>query len=222
MQHRKPVASLLAAVTAKQEQQPKKVLSSKSDGATSAKHLAKGGDFYSYNAFVGRKGSRPSSAKRWAMAPSVPRTFDEWAQKDDPDRLNIKWGPKESEFRKKGVQCLEQATERVLQEVNSYHDGKNRRALAEEECRRQRHVASGEPWRSARYGAKRTRFGHLPGSRFHGGPASLCAKGSGLFSEVPLLEALESELRRKLAGLGEDGPSRLSKRPASAPAGRRS
>eukprot|EP00930_Biecheleria_cincta_P039216 TRINITY_DN26980_c0_g1_i1.p1 TRINITY_DN26980_c0_g1~~TRINITY_DN26980_c0_g1_i1.p1 ORF type:complete len:229 (+),score=26.21 TRINITY_DN26980_c0_g1_i1:186-872(+) len=174
--------------------------------------------FYSYDAFLGRDGnSRPGSARRgWSVGSSVPRSFDEISSKQPADALPLKYGPKEEDYRQIGERLTAQAHEAAVQESIQARDGKVRRGNAEAVCRSQHHKDSGEPWRACRYGNRRGGPKHLPGNRYKGGPIRASSSGSGLFSEVPLLETSESAARIRDARESELPKRRLS-RPSSAP-----
>lgn len=157
---------------------------------------------------------RPQSsgaAKRWAVAPSYPRTFDELAENDwqhcSPGQLSTRWGPREKEFREKGERLNQKVNEQQLICLEREKDGLMKRSAAEEVQRAMRHVTSGEPWRSGHYSTTRQHEVtplHVP-----------AAKGcGGLFSEAPLLEAMASEMRYREAE--ERGEVRRRKGPLAA------
>lgn len=127
------------------------------------------------------------------MTSTVPRIFDDHAASETPEGLVRKWGAREPEFRGVGARCMEKEREERLAEAANARDGRMRRQAAEEVRRGHCHAASGEPWRSARYGGRRSTPRHLAGGRYTG------AACGGLFSEVPLLEATESAARRRVA-----------------------
>lgn len=131
---------------------------------------------------------RPKSAggpRGWRVACYVPRTFDAWAAAETVERLDLKWGPKEKAYRQDGLrQAIEDAAAKKV-EAERWSDGKFRRSFAEAVRRQEVHYRSGQPFRSARHSGISSLPGHLaktPGA-------------TGLFSEMPLLEATESAAR---------------------------
>ncbi|CAE8708914.1 unnamed protein product, partial [Polarella glacialis] len=183
-------------------------------------------NYYSYDAFLGRGGgggggSRPSSAGRqraWGVARSVLRSFDEVHAKVPPEEMDLKWGPREGEYRQIGARLLVEAQEKQKEEVERSRDGKVRRAAAEDVLRQHRHHSSGQPWRAARHGGRRSAPRHLPGCRFNGGPGPL-SNGSGLFSECSSVEAGEHALRLQAQDHVEGESSEASWQEGSEPAG---
>eukprot|EP00933_Yihiella_yeosuensis_P012194 TRINITY_DN12037_c0_g1_i1.p1 TRINITY_DN12037_c0_g1~~TRINITY_DN12037_c0_g1_i1.p1 ORF type:complete len:242 (-),score=44.73 TRINITY_DN12037_c0_g1_i1:102-827(-) len=180
-------------LSARQRQRSSRPSSAATRASSAGSH-----NYYSYDAFIGGgNGSRPSSsARRWSAQKAVPRMFEEISTKDvKPNALNLKYGPREVEFREVGERLKVEIEEANKREGAQARDGKFRRAQAENVVRGNHHIATGQPWRAAAYGGRRSCPNHLPGGRFKGGPNNACAAGPGLFSDVPLLEAGESAAR---------------------------
>ncbi|CAE7661721.1 unnamed protein product [Symbiodinium necroappetens] len=163
-------------------------------------------DLYSYDAFLGNAGK---SSSGWRVAWKVPRSFLEIAASQPTEWLNLKWGPKEFDFREAGARLEADAQQAAAHEAKQARDGKLRRRRAEQFARQQKQSSSGEPWRPCSHGGRQAAIPHLPGRRFKCMPGH--NSSYGLFSDVPPLSASEAGMLRA------DGPQVSQRsRPASA------
>ncbi|CAE7749214.1 unnamed protein product [Symbiodinium sp. CCMP2592] len=143
-----------------------------------------------YDAFLGNAGK---SSSGWRVAWKVPRSFLEIAASQPTEWLNLKWGPKEFDFREAGARLEADAQQAAAHEAKQARDGKLRRRRAEQFARQQKQSSSGEPWRPCSHGGRQAAIQHLPGRRFKCMPGD---SSCGLFSDVPPLSATEASMLR--------------------------